>query len=90
MDGEGQLSLSFGKPNGQPGDPLVLTFVCQGSDSFAAVTLIGVIGKNACENNMKTLLEWNFVPMQHGGGQFAVEPESDHLAYPEMSGQKSE
>ena len=77
MDGKGQLNMSFGKPNGQPGDPLVLTFVCQGSDSIAAVTFIGVIGKD--ENNMKKLLEWNFVPMQHGGGQFAVEPRSDHL-----------
>ena len=77
MDGKGQLTLSFGKSNGQPGDPLVLTFVCQGSDSIAAVTLIGVIGKS--EDNMKTLLEWNFVPMHHGGGQFALEPGSDRL-----------
>ena len=77
MDVEGQLTLSFGKSNGQPGDPLVLTFVCQGSDSIAAVTFFGLIGKD--ENNLKTLLEWNFAPMQHGGGQFALEPGSDRL-----------
>eukprot|EP00731_Ephydatia_muelleri_P014180 Em0007g1490a len=77
MDDKGQLSLSFSKSNGQPGDPLVLTFICHGSDSIDAVTFIGLIGKN--EDNLKKLLEWNFVPMHHGGGQFALEPRSDRL-----------
>ena len=52
MDVEGQLSLSFSKSNGQPGDHLVLTFVCQGSDSIDAVTFFGLIGKDHTHCNL--------------------------------------
>ena len=77
MDDEGQMTLSFSQPNDQPGDPLVVTFVCQGSEHIAAVTFIGAIGKN--EDKLKTLLEWNFIPLHHGGGRFALQPGSDSL-----------
>ena len=65
------MTLSFSQRNDQPGDPLVVTFVCQGSEHIAAVTFIGAIGKN--EDKLKTLLEWNFIPTHHGGGSYAIE-----------------
>ena len=74
MDDQGQMTLSF---SGKSEQSLVVTFVCQGPDSIAAVSYIGDIGKK--EDNMKTLLELNFCPTNHGGASFALEPGSERL-----------
>ena len=71
INNEGYVTLEFDKT-------MAVTFVCQGSDSIAAVCKVGNIG-NKEDDYLKNLLKLNFTPTDHGGGRYALEPESDKL-----------
>ena len=74
MDGLGfddnrQRSLCFD-------DKVVITFLGDDGDGITAVCFVAELGK---PENMRMLLEQNFLAEAHGGARFALEPTQDRV-----------
>jgi hypothetical protein len=69
FDENKQRSLSFD-------EKVVVTFLQDNDESITALVFIGDLGN---PENMRRLLEQNFLAEAHGGGRFALEPNSDRV-----------
>jgi hypothetical protein len=72
LDEEGQCTLAFD-------DDIVVTFVVDSENGLNIVSYIGELPETGAEYFVKALLEENFLPSNHGGTRFAIEPNSNRV-----------
>lgn len=69
LDQDNQRSLAFD-------DKLIVSFIGEKNDGLVGMAYIGDVKKDA---DCRVFLEQNFMPDAHGGGRFALEPESNRV-----------
>lgn len=72
LDEDGQCTLAFD-------EEIVVTFVADPDGGLNAVSFVGELPESGAESFVKALLEENFLPSNHGGGRFAMEPNSNRV-----------
>jgi len=72
LDDEGQCTLAFD-------EDIVITFVADPDGGLNAVSFVGELPESGAESFVKGLLEENFLPSNHGGARFAIEPNSNRV-----------
>jgi hypothetical protein len=72
LDDEGQCTLAFD-------EDIVVTFVADPEGGLNAVSFVGELPDSGAESFAKKLLAENFLPSNHGGARFAIEPNSNRV-----------
>lgn len=72
LDDDGQCTLAFD-------EDIVMTFVADPEGGLNAVSFVGELPESGAEEFVKGLLQENFLPSNHGGARFALEPNSNRL-----------
>lgn len=72
LDDEGQCTLAFD-------EDIVVTFVGDPDGGLNAVSFVGELPDSGAESFVKSLLAENFLPSNHGGARFAIEPNSNRV-----------
>jgi hypothetical protein len=72
LDDEGQCTLAFD-------EDIVVTFVADPDGGLNAVSFVGELPDSGAESFVKSLLAENFLPSNHGGSRFALEPNSNRV-----------
>ena len=72
LDEEGQCTLAFD-------EDIVMTFVADPEGGLNAVSFVGELPASGAEQFLKSILQENFLPSNHGGARFAVEPNSNRV-----------
>ena len=72
LDDEGQCTLAFD-------EDIVVTFVGDPEGGLNAVSFVGELPDSGAETFVKSLLAENFLPSNHGGARFAIEPNSNRV-----------
>jgi len=72
LDDEGQCTLAFD-------EDIVVTFVADPDGGLNAVSFVGELPESGAESFVKELLAENFLPSNHGGARFAIEPNSNRV-----------
>ena len=72
LDEEGQCTLAFD-------EDIVVTFVADPDGGLNAVSFVGELPESGAEAFVKELLAENFLPSNHGGARFAIEPNSNRV-----------
>ena len=72
LDDEGQCTLAFD-------EDIVVTFVADPDGGLNAVSFVGELPDSGAESFVKSLLAENFLPSNHGGARFAIEPNSNRV-----------
>jgi hypothetical protein len=72
LDDDGQCTLAFD-------EDIVLTFVADPDGGLNAVSFVGELPASGAEQFVKSVLQENFLPSNHGGARFAVEPNSNRV-----------
>jgi hypothetical protein len=72
LDEEGQCTLAFD-------EEIVVTFVADPDGGLNAVSFVGELPDSGAEAFVRGLLEENFLPSNHGGARFAIEPNSNRV-----------
>lgn len=72
LDEEGQCTLAFD-------EEIVVTFVADPDGGLNAVSFVGELPESGANAFVRGLLEENFLPSNHGGARFAIEPSSNRV-----------
>jgi hypothetical protein len=72
LDEDGQCTLAFD-------EEIVVTFVADPDGGLNAVSFVGEIPESGGMSLVTALLEENFLPSNHGGARFALEPNSNRI-----------
>jgi hypothetical protein len=72
LDEDGQCTLAFD-------EEIVVTVVADPDGGLNAVSFVGEVPEAGGKSLMAALLEENFLPSNHGGARFALEPNSNRI-----------